>query len=152
RPGAGLRHLAHRAAEVHVDDVGPGGLDHPGGLRHRPRLGAEDLDRQRVFVRAYPQVAQRLLVAVLDSRAGDHLRADEPGPEPASLAAKGLHADARHRCENDPRRELDVADPPGFPEIHLHGAHIVAGRLLTSIPAWSTIRARRRPGACRPFA
>ena len=28
RAGAGLRHLAHRAAEVDVDDVGAGGLDH----------------------------------------------------------------------------------------------------------------------------
>ena len=35
RSRAGLRHLAHGAAEVHVDDVRAGGLDHARGVGHR---------------------------------------------------------------------------------------------------------------------
>ena len=38
RTRAGLRHLAHGAAEVEVDEVGPGGLDHPRRLGHRRRV------------------------------------------------------------------------------------------------------------------
>ena len=76
----------------------PGGLDHPRRLGHRDRVGAEDLDRQRVLVGADPQVAERPLVAVLDPGHGDHLRADEPGAVAAALAAKCLHADACHRA------------------------------------------------------
>ena len=63
RAGAGLRHLADRAAEVDVDDVGARRLDHARGLRHQRRLGAEDLHRERVLVRRDPQVAERPLVA-----------------------------------------------------------------------------------------
>ena len=40
-----------------------------------------------------PQVAERLLVPVLDPGAGDHLRADEPGAVAAALAAERLDAD-----------------------------------------------------------
>ena len=78
------------------------------------RLRAEDLDRERVLVRGDPQIAERALVPVLDPGARDHLRADEPGPEPAPLAAEGLYADARHRREHDSRRHLHLADPPGL--------------------------------------
>ena len=46
-PGAGLRHLADRAAEVDVDDVGAGVLDHARRLGHHVGLGAEDLDGER---------------------------------------------------------------------------------------------------------
>ena len=78
----------------------------------------------------------------LDPGAGDHLRADEPGAEAASLAAERLDADARHRREHDPRRHLDVADPPRLPEIHLHRADGIR-RLLTTVRAGGTIRPRR---------
>ena len=54
RARSGLRHLPYRAAEVHVDDVGAGGLHHPRRLSHRRRLGAEDLDGERVLVRTDP--------------------------------------------------------------------------------------------------
>ena len=107
--GAGLRHLLDRAAEVHVDDVGAGGLDHPGRLGHRDRVGAEDLDRERMLVGGDPQVAERPLVAVLDPGHRDHLRADEPGAVAAALAAKRLHADAGHRREDEAARDLDAA-------------------------------------------
>ena len=90
--GAGLRHLLDRAAEVHVDDVRACGLDHAGRLGHRHRVGAEDLDRERMLVGAHPQVAERPLVPVLDPGHRDHLRADEAGPVAAALAAKGLHS------------------------------------------------------------
>ena len=127
RAGARLRHLADGAAEVHVDDVRPGRLDDARRLGHRGRLGAEDLDRERVLVGGDPQIAERPLVSVLDARAGDHLRADEPGAVAAALAAKRLDADARHRREDDPGRDLDVADPPGLLELRLHKRRIVPG-------------------------
>ena len=117
RAGARLRHLPHRAAEVDVDEVGAGRLDHPRRLGHRARLGAEDLDRERMLVGGDAEVAERALVPVLDPGAADHLRADEAGAEAASLAAERLHADAGHRREDEPRRDLDVADPPAFAEI-----------------------------------
>ncbi len=112
--GPGLRHLLDRAAEVDVDDVGAGGLDHPRRLGHDGRFGAEDLDRQGMLVRGDPQVVERPLVSVGDPGHRDHLRADEPGPVTAALAAKSLHGDPRHRGEDEAGRDLDLADEPGF--------------------------------------
>ena len=128
RAGARLRHLSDGAAEVHVDDVCARGLHEPCRLGHRPRLGAEDLDRQRVLVRGDPEVAERPLVAVLDARAGDHLGADESGPVPPTLAAKCLHADPCHGREHDASRDLDVANPPGLGQLPMHKRRIVPGR------------------------
>ena len=96
-----LRHLPDGAAEVDVDEVGAGSLDHPRRLGHRARLRAEDLDRERVLVAGDAEVAERSLVPVLDPGAADHLRADETGAEAASLAAERLHADTRHRGEHE---------------------------------------------------
>jgi hypothetical protein len=124
RSGSGLRHLAHRAAEVHVDDVGSGGLDHPPRLGHRGRLGAEDLDRERMLVGRDTQVAEGALVAVLDPGRGDHLRADETGAEPSPLAPKRLDRDAGHRRQHDPRGHLDRADRPWLLEIYRHRAMV----------------------------
>ena len=132
RPGARLRHLADGAAEVDVDEVGAGRLDHARRLRHRAGVRAEDLDRERMLVRRDAQVPERLLVAVLDAGARDHLRADEARSEAASLAPKCLHADARHRREHEPRRHLDGVDEPAFPEVDLHGVH---GRCMPFAPA-----------------
>ena len=129
RPRAGLRHLAHRAAEVDVDEIGSGRLDHPSRLRHRGRVGAEDLNRQGMLVGRDAEVPERLFVAVLDSGAGDHLRAHEPGPEPPALAPKGLHADARHRRQDESGRHLDGFDEPAFAEIDLHAAMVDGGSL-----------------------
>ena len=114
RAGAGLRHLAHRAAEVDVDEVGARRLDHPRRLGHRARIRAEDLDRERMLVGGDAKVAERLLVAVLDPGAADHLRADEPGAETAALAPERLHADARHRRQHEPSRDLDIPNPPAL--------------------------------------
>ena len=119
--GAGLRHLPDRAAEVDVDDVGAGGGDDPGGLGHRGRVRAEDLDRQGVLVGGDPEIAERPLVAVLDPGHRDHLRADEPGPVAPPLAAKCLHADTRHRGQNEPPGDLDAAEQPGFCQVDVHG-------------------------------
>ena len=128
RAGAGLRHLADGAAEVDVDEVGAGGLDHSRRIGHRPWLRAEDLDRERVLVGGDPEVAERLLVPVLDPGAADHLRADEPGAETASLAAKRLHADARHRRQDEARGDLHVADVPAFAQVDFHGLLMVLDR------------------------
>src|SRR5438874_3519753 len=133
RAGPGLRHLADGTAEVHVDDVRTGRFDHPGCVGHHRRLGAEDLDRQGVLVGGDPQVAERLLVPVLDPGAGDHLRAHEPGPVAAALPAERLDPDAGHRREHDPARDLDLADPPGFTQIYRHPRHR-SPPLLTCIP------------------
>ena len=66
------------------------------------------------------QVPERALVAMLDPGAADHLRAHETGAEAASLAPKGLHADARHRREDEPRRDLHRPDRPWFAKVD-HG-------------------------------
>ena len=126
RARAGLRHLADGAAEVDVDDVRAGVLDHARRLGHHAGLGAEDLNRERMLVGRDPQVAERALVPVREPGAADHLRADEPGAEAAALAAEGLHAHARHRREDEPGRDLDGPDPPGFVQIYLHRGQIVA--------------------------
>ena len=124
RAGAGLRDLAHGAAEVDVDDVGAGGGDHPRCLGHHRRLGAEDLDRQRVLVRADPEISERALVSMLDAGAGDHLGADQPCPEAASLAAERLDAHSRHRGQDDPRGDLNGPDPPALAQVE-HDFHRV---------------------------
>src|SRR5262249_19826774 len=129
-PRAGLRDLLHRTAEVDVDDVGAHCLDHPRGLGHRPGVGAEELDRERMLVRRDAEVAKRLLVAMLDAGATDQLRADEPGAVPPTLATKCLHADARHRREDEARGHLDGADSPGFAEVD-HGCRMVLASRLT---------------------
>ena len=120
RTRARLRDLLHRAAEVDVHDVGSDGLDHPRSVRHRSGIRSEELDRERMLVRGHAEVAEGLLVAVLDAGAADHLGADEPGAVAAALAPKRLHADARHRSEHEPRGHLDGADPPGFAKVD-HG-------------------------------
>ena len=56
-------------------------------------------------------------VAVLDAGARDHLRTDEARPEAPSLAAERLHADARHRRQDEPGRDLDRPDRPGLSEV-----------------------------------
>ena len=63
---------------------------------------------------ADPQIAERPLVAVLDPGAGDHLGADEPGPEAPSLAPERLDAHAGHRRQDDPRGDLDRPDSSSF--------------------------------------
>ena len=80
-----------------------------------------------MLVRRDAKVAERLLVPVLDSGATDHLGADEPGAESPALTPKCLHADARHRGEHDPRRNLDVADVPALTEVHKHDLKMVLG-------------------------
>jgi transcription elongation factor GreA len=85
---------------------------------------------------------------VLDPRARDHFRADEPGAVPAALAAERLDADAGHRREHDPRRDLDVADPPGLAQIH--AGQGIRG-LLTLMGDGGTIRTRRRRGRSGRF-
>ena len=114
------------------------------------RLGAEDLDRQRMLVGRDAQVAERALVPVLDPGRRDHLRADETGAEPSSLPPKGLDADAGHRCEHDPRRHLDPADRPRLQEVYRHPAMVSVAR-LTRVDRGGTIRPRRRPFAAGRF-
>ena len=75
------------------------------------------------------EVAERFLVAVLDPGARDHLGTHEPGPEPAPLAPERLHADARHRCQNESGGYLDSADSPMLSEVDLHEVMVDGCRL-----------------------
>ena len=151
RAGAGLRHLADGAAEVHVDDVR--------ARRTRPsappppssRLRAEDLDRERMLVGRDAQIAERPLVAVPDPGGRDHLRAHEPRAEAAALAAEGLDRDAGHRREHDPRRHLDPADRPRVPQVHRHSPMVSASRLTTLRRAGYHPPPPRGTHAERPF-
>ena len=120
RPRTRLRDLAHGTAEVDVDDVGARRDDHPRRFAHRSRIRAEELDCERVLVGRHAQVAERALVPMLDARAADHLGAHETCPETASLAPERLHADTSHGGEDEPRRDLDGPDPPGFEEVDRH--------------------------------
>mgnify|MGYP006198144961 CR=1 FL=1 len=81
---------------------------------------AEDLDGQRALVAPEPQVPERPLVPVLQSRAAHHLGADQPGAEAPALTPEGLHADAGHRREHDSGRDLDVPDAPGRLDVRGH--------------------------------
>ncbi len=141
RAGARLRHLPHRAAEVDVDQVRARRLYHACCFGHRPGLGAEDLDRERVLVGGHPQVPERLLVAVLDPGAADHLGAHETRSEAPSLTAKRLHADAGHRRQHDTRRDLDAGDPPALTQVDGHGERMVL-TVLTQSDLRANIRAR----------
>jgi hypothetical protein len=144
RARAGLRDLAHRAAEVDVHDVRAGVGDHPRRLGHHGRIGAEDLHGQRVLVAGDAEIAKRALVSVVQPGATDHLGANQPRTEAPALAAEGLHAHARHRGEHEPGRNLHRPDPPGGAEIDVHGRPMIAGlagllRSLTPFGATATM-------------
>ena len=115
-PASRLARLRREGAVVVDQDIGTR------GLRHRLRLGAEDLDGERMLVGGDAQIAERSLVAMVQSRTADHLRAHEPGAVAPSLAAERLHAHARHRRQYEPRRYLDRPNPPGRAQIYLHRA------------------------------
>ena len=96
------------------------------------RVGAEDLDRERVLVGADPEIAERPLVPVLDPGHRDHLGADEAGAVAAPLAAKCLHADARHRRQNQAAGNLDAAERPVLTKVDVHDPQMVDDPLLRS--------------------
>ena len=70
------------------------------------------------------EVPECLLVAVLDPGAADHLGAHEPGAVATSLATERLHADTRHRRQDEARGHLDGPDSPAFAEVD-HGRRMV---------------------------
>ena len=119
--GAGLRHLADGTAEVDVDDVGAGVLDHASGLRHHARLGAEDLHCEGALVATDAKVAERALVPVAQACAADHLGADQTGTEPPTLTPERLHAHPGHGREHYAARDRDRPDVPRGLDIHGHG-------------------------------
>ena len=123
--GAGLGHLRYGTAEVHIQDVGSGRFDHAGRLGHGSRAGAEDLHRERALVLGYSEIAQRALIAMVETLAADHLGADETRSVLAALAPKGLDAYAGHRGEHQPRRDLDRSDAKGARELDWHELMLV---------------------------
>src|SRR5919108_4221366 len=78
------------------------------------------------------QVAQGLLVAVLDPGAAHHPRPHEPGAVASALGAKCLPATPRHGREDEPCRHLDRADIPALAEVD-HGRRMVLGSRLTGV-------------------
>ena len=121
RAGAGLAHLGHRAAHVEVDEVGAV-LGHRCRRRaHDVGVVAEELDGDRP-ARALvgmdaQQLAHRLLVAVVDGEARDHLRHRQPGPVALGLQAHEPVADPGQGREQHPVGDLDGPDPPRRAEL-----------------------------------
>ena len=116
--------LLYGTTEVDVDDVCADRLDHPGRVTHRPWVRAEELDRQGMLVGGHAEVAEGLLVAMLDARTAHHLGANEARAVPPPLASEGLDAHAGHGGEHESGRHFDPADAPGSPEVD-HGSDSV---------------------------
>ena len=119
--GAGLAHLGHRAAHVEVDEVGAVLGDR--GRRRAHDLGvlAEELDGDRpagaLVGMDAQQLAHRLLVAVVDGEARDHLRHGEPRPVALGLQAHEPVADPGQGREQHPVGHLHGPDAPGRAEV-----------------------------------
>ena len=111
RAGAGLAHLAHRAAHVDVDQIGAGlGRDRRAGAHHFG-IVPEQLDRDRVLVGVDPQqLPQGALVAIVQAEARDHLREGETGAVAARLESYEPVADSGQRRQQDPVGDLDAPD------------------------------------------
>ena len=119
-PAPVLHDLRHRAAHVQVDEVGAGALgDVGGGAAHDVGVLAEELDRDRPALRSSGCDAQhlgaRLLVAVVDPEARDHLRHRQPRAVALGLQAHEPVADARQRREHDAVGDRRV--PPSSPAV-----------------------------------
>src|SRR4051794_12099587 len=156
--GAGLADLRDGAAHVEVDEVRPALGDRGGRGAHDLRILAEELDRDRpaavaALIRVDPEhLDARLLVAVVDPEARDHLRHGEAGSVALGLQADEPVADAGERREDHAVRDADGADVEGVGEGG--GRHAFAGAQGSCVAlgrSWSSWRARtaRRGGGRR---
>ena len=112
RPRPGPRDLAHGAAHVDVDQVGPSVRRDAGAGAHHVWVVPEELDRHRMLLGMNDQeLLERAAVAVMKREARDHLRDREPGAVAARLKAHEPVADPGQRGEKDAVGDLDVRDP-----------------------------------------
>ena len=140
--GAGLAHLAHRAAHVEVDQVGSRVGGDRGRLAHDVGVVAEQLDRHRVLVRVDAQE-----LAHVCARRRTRARSSTPSPNDQAGAVAAWPAAARTscRCRRAARAragsELRAAERPG-------SARLVIVRVERSREQAPQVG--RRPGrACR---
>ena len=78
--GLMLGNLGHRAAHVHIHNIGAHRFDNLGRRRHLGRIPPENLDRDRPLFRRVLGVFQRAVDASDQSFRADHLGHDEPAP------------------------------------------------------------------------
>ena len=122
-PGAGPPDgdLAHRAAEIDVDDIGPVPSDqfgsmvgHPGSLDHRVRIAAVDLDPHgSLRVRSH-QLRIRLPGIPDQPFRRNELRVDHVRPLlPADLPEGSVRHVLHRRKQHRPLTQIDVSDVHG---------------------------------------
>ena len=93
-------HFLHGAAEIDVEHVGSGLLHHPGGLDHRSRLAAINLDGRGALRRFYVELA-RGGGDVADQGVGaDKLAVGHVGPELLAYEPERLVGHILHRREH----------------------------------------------------
>ncbi len=110
-PGAVLRDLRHRAAHVHVDDVGAELLDHLRGIGHLLRIAAEDLDRDGPLLLGVLRVLERPVDPAHQALGAHHLGDHQAAPAvPFHQAAKRRVRHARHGRDGERRPQLDVSN------------------------------------------
>jgi hypothetical protein len=116
RSRTGLHDLRDRAAHVDVEQVGADRRHVRGGGAHDLGVVAEQLDRHRPALALarvdHQQLVVRLLVAVVDGKAGDHLADRQARAVALGLQAHEPVADPGQRREHDPVRDRDAAQLP----------------------------------------
>ena len=112
RAAALARHLAHRAAEVHVDVVDPALADQDAHrLADVARVDAVELQAADLLLRVEAREQQRLAVALDERARRDHLAHVEPGAVAPAERPERRVRDARHRRQHDRRPDLERSDP-----------------------------------------
>src|SRR6056297_746775 len=112
--GARANHLAHRTAEIDVDQVGFF-LHHTGRISHPLRIFAEQLDCQRTLLRYGAQQFAGGRTTEEQPVGTDHFGENQPGPKPFHDQPIGEVADACHGGEEYIIVELESPDIHGQP-------------------------------------
>ena len=99
RPAPG--DLAHRTAEIDVNQVGSGRFGHARGLYHRFDLVAVQLDAHRPFVVEDVEFGERLRRVADQPVAGDKLGIDHIGPVPLAHEAERRVGHILHRSQKE---------------------------------------------------
>ena len=109
--GVVLGDLRHRAAHVHVDDVGAHAFDDLRRRSHLLGIAAEDLDGNRPLFFRVLGVFERPVDSAHEAFGAHHLGDHEPAPAvPLDEAAERRVGHAGHRGDGKRRRQLDGAD------------------------------------------
>ena len=113
-PSPVSRHLAHRAAEVHVDVIDSEILDKQGNrLAECSRIGAVELNRSGHLVDIETSEGHRLLASLHKASGANHLRHIETRSEFAAEPAEGSVGHTGHRGQNHWRVDHNRADLEG---------------------------------------